>query len=523
MRPRSGWLTILAVCVLVGCAGGGRTRDGRSPRVDRTVISREQMLKGRYTTVYDAVSALRSTWLRPRGPDSFTLPTVVWVYLDENRLGDVESLRNIQPSQVASVRFYDGPSATGRWGVGHGAGVIHVSTWSDGALGFPRSAGIAADQPRWVATWAAGQQVTETRNLPPAPGLGGRTLRQVVHASLGGRRVRLRFSNGFGNGPLTITVARVGASEGKGAIDPQGDVQLTFAGDRSVVIPAGGVVTSDPVAFDLAPLSDVAVSIHFGDVPSDVTGHPGSRTTSYLQDGDAVSAREMPNATHVEHWYVLTGLDVAVSGSAAAVAVLGNSIADGRGSGTDKQNRWPDNLARRLAGDPRTREVAVLNGGIGGNCVLKVCIGPPGIERLDRDVLEQPGIRWLVVSEGVNDIGGARGADGSAAVADSLIAGYQRIVARAHERKVRVYGATILPFGGNGYDTPDHEAARQRVNAWIRTSRVFDAVVDLDAAMRDPQQPSRLRADVDGGDQLHPNEVGYRVMADAFDLRLFTR
>jgi lysophospholipase L1-like esterase len=406
--------------------------------------------------------------------------------------------------------------------VGHGAGVIHVSTWSQGALGFPRGDAVPASWARWVGTWAASQQLTETRNLPPAPGLANRTLRQVVRASLGGRPVRVRVSNRFGNGPLEIREVRIAASAGEGAIDTATDRPVHFRGEGSVVVPAGETALSDPTDFEVRPLTDVAVTMRFGAVPSDVTGHPGSRTTSYLQDGDWLASRAPSAPTLVDHWYVLAGIDVAVPGGAAAAVVLGNSIADGRGSGTNKQNRWPDNLARRLQEDARTREVAVLNAGIGGNCLLRECIGPSGLERLARDVLEQPGVRWLIVSAGVNDIGGAS-AGSAAAVADSLIAAYQRVVAAARRGGVRAYGATILPFGGSQYDSPEREAARQRVNAWIRTARGFDAVIDLDAVMRDTAQPARLRADVDGGDHLHPNEHGYRVMAEAIDPALFAR
>jgi lysophospholipase L1-like esterase len=203
--------------------------------------------------------------------------------------------------------------------------------------------------------------------------------------------------------------------------------------------------------------------------------------------------------------------------------VLGNSIADGRGSGTNLQNRWPDNLARRLQLESTTAGVAVINSGIGGNSVVLICLGPPGIERLDRDALLQANARWLIVSEGVNDIGGTRTAESALEIADSLIAAYKEIIRRAHARGVRVYGATILPFAGNSYDSPDRERARQTVNTWVRTSGAFDAVIDFDLTMRDPSAPTRLRPDVDGGDHLHPNEHGYRVMADAIDLRLFQR
>jgi lysophospholipase L1-like esterase len=375
-----------------------------------------------------------------------------------------------------------------------------------------------------VGTWAAAPQLTEERNLPPAPGLAGNTLRQIVHVSLGGDRLRVRLSNEFGNGPVTIaaaTVARAAAS-GSGTIVPGSDKALTFAGRSAATIPAGGVATSDPLAFDVTPLSDLAVTIAVTDAPTNLTGHPGSRTTSYLQPAGDVRAASLPNAKRVEHWYLLTGIEVAHAGG-SAVVVLGNSIADGRGSGTDRQNRWPDNLARRLQARRGTSNVAVLNAGIGGNCVLRECIGPSGWDRLARDVLQQTRARWLIVSEGVNDIGGTRTADSAQAVAGQLIDAYAAIIARARQRGLRVYGATILPFSGSFYDSPEREAARQRVNVWVRTSGAFDAVIDFDAAMRDSVQPARLRSDVDDGDHLHPNELGYRVMADAIDLALFVQ
>ncbi len=487
------------------------------------MLTREQMLEGHFTTVYDAVEALRPAWLRPRGPDSFAFPSTVWVYIDDVRAGGVDVLQNLQPGLVNTVRWYSGPEATGRWGVDHGAGVIHVSTWGEGALGFPRS-DTQTRTNGWVATWEAAPQLTEERNLPPAPGLSGNTLRQIVHVSLGGERLRLTFSNAFGDGPLAIDDARIAASAGGGATRPGTDVGLAFAGKRSVTLAAGAAVVSDPIKFPVSALSDVAVTIHFGAVPHGITGHPGSRTTSYLQTGDWVADTTPPSAVRVEHWYVLSGIEVIPEHSdAAAVVVLGNSIADGRGSGTDRQDRWPDNLARRLQADPRTNRVAVLNAGIGGNCVLRFCLGPSGLDRLHRDVLDQAGVHWLVVSEGVNDIGGTRSPDASGAVADSLIVAYKRIIDAAHARGLRAYGATILPFGGSFYDSPAHEKARQTVNAWIRDSGAFDAVIDLDLAMRDPAQPSRLRGEVDSGDHLHPNEVGYHRMADAIDLTLFAR
>ncbi|HKG92463.1 MAG TPA: GDSL-type esterase/lipase family protein, partial [Gemmatimonadaceae bacterium] len=338
-----------------------------------------------------------------------------------------------------------------------GAGCARAKTGGEPAA-------AAAARGEWVGTWAAAQQLTEPRNLPPEPGLAGSTLRQVVHVSIGGTRLRVRFSNAFGDAPVAITSAHLARSVGGDTIESASERALAFGGKSSVTIPPRGTVVSDPLDYGLAPLANVAVTVRFAETARDVTGHPGSRTTSYLQPGDLVSAPAMPDAARTDHWYVLAGIDVEAGVASAAVVALGNSITDGRGSGTNRQNRWPDNLARRLQADPRTARVAVLNAGIGGNCVLRDCLGPAALARLERDVLDQGGARWLIVLEGVNDIGGAQGADSSAVVARGLIAAYQQIIARAHSRGIRAYGATILPFGGSFYASPEHEAARQTVN-----------------------------------------------------------
>lgn len=373
---------------------------------------------------------------------------------------------------------------------------------------------------RWVATWATAPQLTEPRNMPPAPGLAGNTLRQALRVSIGGARLRVRWSNAYGQSPMVIRAARLARYHGGGAIDSASDRALAFSGQPAVTIPAGQVAVSDPLDFELEPMADVALTVWFGDVPGDLTGHPGSRTTSYIQPGNTVAAPSMADGIKTEHWYALTGIEV-VAPEAAAVAILGNSITDGRGSTTNENDRWPDMLSRRLRGAPETRRVAVLNLGTGGNCVLRACLGPAGVGRYQRDILEQAGVRWVIVLEGVNDIGGARGPTASDSVAKGLIAAYQQMVAQAHARGLRIYGATILPFGGNGYSSPEHEAARIAVNRWIRTSGAFDAVIDFDAALRDPADSTRLRPDLDTGDHLHPNAQGYRLMGEAVPLRLF--
>jgi len=388
------------------------------------------------------------------------------------------------------------------------------------ALGVARPLVAAADlDSQWVGTWGASPQLTEVRNLPPPPGLTSNTLGQIVQVSIGGKHLRARFSNAFGTNPVTINSVHLALSAGSSGIKTDSDKALTFQGKPTVTIPKGESVLSDPFNFDLTPLSDLAVTIHFGDTSGAVTGHPGSRSTSYLQSGDSVSVADLPTAAQTQHWYILTGIDVEAGKSSAAVVTLGDSITDGRGSGTDKNDRWPDNLARRLQADKGPADIAVLNQGIGGNCVLRGGLGPTALSRFDRDVLSQSGARWLIVLEGVNDIGGSRGTNSP--VADELIAAYGKMIVQAHARNIRVYGATITPFGGSFYDRPGHETARTTVNDWIRTSGKFDAVIDFDAATRDPQNPTHLLPAADSGDHLHPNEAGYKMMADAIDLRLF--
>ncbi len=369
----------------------------------------------------------------------------------------------------------------------------------------------------WIGTWGTSPQLTEPRNLPPAPGLADNTLRQIVRVSIGGEKLRVRFSNAFGTSPVMINSAHLALSAGGSAIQTDRDTPLTFQGNPSLVIPAGESVLSDPFDFHLAPMSSVAVTIYFGETSSDVTGHPGSRTTSYIQSGNAVSAVDLPAAVTTQHWYILNGIDVQTDQPAGAIVALGDSITDGRGSGTGKNDRWPDNLARRLQADKSTADIAVLNEGIGGNCVLRGGLGPTALSRFNRDVLSQSGVRWLIVLEGVNDIGGSHGGS----VATNLISAYAKMIQQAHAQHILVYGATILPFGGSFYDSLGHEAARETVNQWIRTSGNFDAVIDFDAAMRNPQKTSQLLPTADSGDHLHPNETGYKIMAEAVDLGLF--
>jgi lysophospholipase L1-like esterase len=386
----------------------------------------------------------------------------------------------------------------------------------------------------WVGTWATSLQATEPRNLPMGandcdptpdnPGFAGNTLRQFVHVSIGGSKLRLRLSNEFGVAPVTLAAVHVANSKGSGAIDTTTDKALTFSGMPSVTIPAGQIVNSDALDYTLAPLADLGITIKFGDQSKDVTGHPGSRTYSYLQMGDALAA-DSPSmdAIKTAHWYFISGLDVEADDSTAALVVLGDSLTDGRGSTNDGNDRWADDLSRRLQMDPTTAKVAVLNGGIGGNAVVTGGIGPTAKDRFDHDVLGAPGVKWVIVFEGVNDIGGAM-----TDVTGDLISAFQGFVTKAHTANIKAFGATITPFGTNkSYDVLDHLAQRTTVNNWIKMAGNFDAALDFDAAVHDPANPDKLRDDFAdlsmsvGTDYLHMNPTGYQAIAASVDLTLF--
>jgi lysophospholipase L1-like esterase len=394
------------------------------------------------------------------------------------------------------------------------------------ALTATTASSVDRDANLWVGTWASAPMLALVTTPPTSPELNDATLRQIVHVSIGGASIRVRFSNTFGATPLEISSAHVAVSAGPGAIRPDSDKALTFSGQPSVSIPAGAPIFSDPLAFNLAAQSDLAITIHIATAPDAVTTHPGSRATSYLQSGDAVSAADLSSATKVEHWYFLDDVDVQSSAAAGAVVTFGDSITDGAHSTENANTRWPDDLARRLAANKKTAGIGVLNEGIGGNRLLHDMTGPNALARFDRDVLSQSGVRWLIILEGINDLG-AHGRtplrDEKIPTAQELIAAYQQMILRAHTHRIRVFGATILPYQGAGYFSSVGEADRQTINQWIRTSGAFDAVIDLDAATRDPQKPTQLAPTADSGDHLHPGDVGYKAMADAIDLKLFLK
>jgi lysophospholipase L1-like esterase len=398
----------------------------------------------------------------------------------------------------------------------------------------------APQPPTWVVSWAASQQIPEPQNALPSDDLRDTTLRQIFHLSLGGYALRVHISNAFGTAPLHLTSVHIAhpISPADSAIDPATDRALTFAGHPDVTIPPGAEILSDSIDTPVPALSDLAVSIHYHAPPSVQTGHPGSRATSYYVHGDAVSSAKLDAPKHVDHWYQISAIDVLAIAPAAAIVALGDSITDGHGATTNGNDRWTDVLAARLQASPPSPTpetqhprpyVGIANAGIGGNHLLTDGLGPNALARFDRDVLAQAGVRYLIVFEGVNDLGGLAihgevpPADHDALVA-RVLAAYQQIIARAHAHGLRVFGATITPYVGSAYYHPGplSEADRQAVNTWIRSSH-FDAVLDFDAVVRDPSHPDQLLPAYDCGDHLHPSPAGYRAIANSIPLTLFTQ
>lgn len=373
----------------------------------------------------------------------------------------------------------------------------------------------------WVASWGAAP-VAAGPMLPP------RTIRQVIRTSLGGTAVRIRLSNLFGSEPLTVGPVRVARHVEGPLIQPGTDQAVTFNGMSRAVLPAGGSVLSDAVELPVAALESLVVSLYLPNGASAPTVHQVGNQTVYLAQGDVTSqARFEPEGEADDTRYLLTDLDVAATKDARSFVVLGDSITDGVGSSENANARWPDRLAERLQGTPSLASIAVVNAGIAGNRILNDGAapyrGPSSLSRLTRDVLDKPGVRWVLLLQGGNDISASdllEAADQKVSAAQ-IIEGMRMIIIRARARGVQVWGATLLPRGGTTFPAPPSAAAlakREAVNAWIRESGSFDVVVDFDRVMRDPARPSHLLPAYDSGDHLHPNDAGYQAMADAIDL-----
>ncbi len=372
----------------------------------------------------------------------------------------------------------------------------------------------------WVGTWGTAPQLVEPHNMPPEPGLTYNTLRQVVRVSIGGNILRLKLSNEFSASPVTMLSVQIAATTGEHTIDAVSNTVLTFNGNTAVTIPAGEAVVSDPVYFLLKPRMDVAVTIYYGETSPQITGHPGSRTTSYIFEGNNTNIINFSQPIPTDRWYNINRIDVLTTPQAASIAILGNSITDGRGSITNEQNRWPDILSERLLQNPATSHIGVLNMGIGGNAVLEGGLGPTGLSRFERDILNQPGVKWAIIYHGVNDIGGVNSPEMAQSKTAALIDAYKFMISEAHIRGIKIFGATIMPFKGNGYYNEYSEKCRQMVNDWIRNSGNFDAVIDFDLVLQHPEDNNRLISSFQN-DGLHPDAQGYKKMGEWVDINLF--
>ncbi|MGE0407589.1 MAG: SGNH/GDSL hydrolase family protein [Candidatus Korobacteraceae bacterium] len=384
-----------------------------------------------------------------------------------------------------------------------------------------------------MTTWATSQDLVYVEDSPETAArlrtprfpayietLKNQTARMVVRTSIGGRRLRVQLSNAFGKPPLEVGSAHVAVRRKDSAIAPGSDRALTFSRSSSVVIPPGGVVVSDPVDLEFAPLSDLTVSLY---LPGD-TGPPtkhifGLHTTYVSKEGDHAGSSEITDATTTASYFWLSAIHVVAAPDSGTIVALGDSITDGDRSSTDTNSMWPAVLAARMAASKSTAKFAVVNAGISGNRVLTDSDGIGGksaLSRLDRDVLSLPGVRWIILLEGINDA--ARpGLLGKLVTSEDLIAGHRQIIARAHMNGIRIAGATLTPANNAN---PEREAARAGLNHWIRTSGEYDAVIDFEAAVRDPQNPRRFRDELQA-DGLHPNDAGYKAMGNAVDLSIF--
>jgi lysophospholipase L1-like esterase len=388
----------------------------------------------------------------------------------------------------------------------------------------------------WVATWGTAQLLVRplppatppatppAKQAPAAQGFTNQTVRMVVRTSIGGQRLRIKVENAFNSAPVTIGAAHIALRAKDSEIVAASDRALTFNGKPGCILSPGVVRLSDPVDLKVAPLTDLAVSLYFPGETGPPTSHgTGLHTTYISREGDFTGQPAIADAATTLSYYYLAAVDVEAPAGAAALVTFGDSITDGTASTPNSDHNWPSLLAARLAKNKKTASVGVANMGIGGNRVLYDGSGASALARLDRDVLSQSGVKWVMLLEGINDIGRVGTNTPEAPTADGLIAAYKQLIEIAHTHGIAVIGCTLTPYEGAGYSREPGEAVRQAVNTFIRTGGAFDAVVDFEAATRDSGNPKRFRAAFDPGDHLHPNDAGYQAMADAVDLAIFTR
>ena len=394
---------------------------------------------------------------------------------------------------------------------------------------FVPAAYATAKHDAWVGTWASAPIAGLNNNNAFVEGT---TLRQYVHVSLGGSLIRIVLTNEFGDSDLKIdgaSVALPATATGDGyaqdgALKPGSAKSVLFGGQPVITIAPGALAISDPIALPLLPLSDLAVTLFLpGQQISMLSLHEAAHQTNLSAAGNQLAAESLDKPTVNHSWYFLKGVQVETA-TRGAVVCFGDSITDGSASKTDSNHRWPDILAARLHAEKKTADLALMNEGIGGNRVLHDKAGPSALARFDRDVLAQPDVRYVIVLEGINDIGHIAHPKlpGDLITADDLIEGYKQLIERAHAHGIKVYGATLTPYGGAGYASVQGQEVRDKVNAFIRAGAAFDGAIDFDKATRDGANPQQFLPAYDSGDHLHPSDAGYKAMGDAIDLVLFT-
>jgi lysophospholipase L1-like esterase len=390
-----------------------------------------------------------------------------------------------------------------------------VGTWSTAVVAHPRSVPAESAAAYQAPSTPLPQLIRSKVGFEDGgPHFANHTLRQIVDTTIGGERVRVVFSNAFGTDSLEIGSAQIALQESDSAIVAKSSMPLTFASRRSATIPAGFVLVSDPVSLTVPDFARLAIDLY---LPSDsatwtspATTHPDALQSSYVSfPGDYTGVSDLPVMTTTKAWFFLASVEVSGSAAIGAIVAFGDSITDG--------TRWPHELAKRLA--DRSLRFAVINQGISGNQLLADGAGASAIARFDRDVLAQSGATHVIVLESINDIG--IGFNDPWPSVNDLILGHRQLIKRARGSGLKIYGATLTPFEGSLYWTPEGEAKRQALNEWIRTGKAYDGVIDFDAAVRDPSLPARLRPQYDPGDHLHLNDAGYRAMANSIDLGLF--
>lgn len=370
---------------------------------------------------------------------------------------------------------------------------------------------LSAGKAQWVGTWATAEQLVEPHNCPPAPGLGGNSIRQIVHTSISGNKIRLKFSNEFSQGPVEIKAVEIAKATTMGAssdIVENTTHAVLFNGKPSITIAPGEYVISDAFSYKLGREENIAITMHLGQASStNITGHPGSRTTSYIAEGNT---SDFSNAVKTDHWYIINAIEV-YSKTGQSIVVLGNSITDGRGTTTNGQNRWTDVLAHSLGSMKGTEHISVLNMGLGGNCVIRGGLGAPASQRYKRDLFGQGGVKYIILFEGINDLGGSRNGEQTA---EQIINIFTQIAKEAKEQGIKVFGATVAPFKGNrGYFNADREHGRQVLNNWIKTTDLFDGYIDIAAAVCSANDPEQMDTKyLFENDFLHYNADGYQVM-----------